>query len=191
MFGKEYITQPEFDNLRQEWAKQLEDLQGTIGQLQQRVKQLEQEVATLKQQPVKQQSVEQSASEQHAQRAVEQSLERPVEQNIRPARQMQTFYLPAPTVDGVFTEASRTEQMGTSIYQMTTDDGLSGRFIMLSSSDAIATAMISVSQFVKPACRIEGNTHVMPRRIETIEEGTVKKDGSVWRVQQKAIVMFS
>lgn len=186
MFGKEYITQLELDNLRQEWAKQLEDLQGTIGQLQQRVKQLEQEVATLKQQ-----SVEQSASEQHTQRAVEQSLERPVEQNVRPARQMQTFYLPAPTVDGVFTEASRTEQMGTSIYQMTTDDGLSGRFIMLSSSDAIATAMISVSQFVKPACRIEGNTHVMPRRIETIEEGTVKKDGSVWRVQQKAIVMFS
>lgn len=102
----------------------------------------------------------------------------------------QTYYLATPTADGVFVETSTTEQVGKSIYQLRTEDGLNGQFIMLSTPDAIATATISVSQFVKPACRIEGNVHQLPRQIETLEEGTAQRDGTVWRVVRKARVVF-
>ena len=101
-----------------------------------------------------------------------------------------TFYLPAPTVDGQFMEYSHSEQVGKSIYQLRTEDGINGQFIMLTTPDAIATAMISISQFVKPACRIEGKTHQLPRQIETLEEGMAQKDGNVWRVVRKAKVLF-
>jgi hypothetical protein len=102
----------------------------------------------------------------------------------------ETLYLPAPTTDGQFTEYSHSEQVGKSIYQLRTEDGINGQFIMLTTPDAIATAMISISQFVKPACRIEGKTHQLPRQIETLEEGMAQKDGNVWRVVRKAKVLF-
>ncbi len=101
-----------------------------------------------------------------------------------------TIYLPAPTPDGLFLESSTTEQVGKSIYQLRTEDGANGQFIMLSSPDAIATAMISVSQFVKPACRIEGNSNRQPSSVFTLEEGVAQLEGSVWRVIRKARVVF-
>ncbi|MFA6718204.1 MAG: hypothetical protein WCS15_03910 [Prevotella sp.] len=101
-----------------------------------------------------------------------------------------TFYLPAPTPDGQFLESSTTEQVGKSIYQLRTEDGANGQFIMLSSPDAIATAMISVSQFVKPACRIEGNSNRQPSSVFTLEEGVAQFEGSVWHVIRKARVVF-
>lgn len=101
-----------------------------------------------------------------------------------------TWFFSMPTAEGVFTESASQEEVGKSIYQMRTDDGVNGHFVMLSTPDAIATAMISVSQFVKPVCRIEGNTHRQPQRIETLDEGVVKFDDGVWKVVAKANVRF-
>ena len=56
------------------------------------------------------------------------------------------LYLAAPSPDGTFSQASAMEQIGKSIYQLTTTDGQNGTFILLDTPDAIATAMISVSQ---------------------------------------------
>ena len=50
--------------------------------------------------------------------------------------------------------------------------------------------MISVSQFVKPVCRIEGNTRRQPQHIETLEEGVAQLSGDVWKVVRKATVQF-
>lgn len=101
-----------------------------------------------------------------------------------------TWFFSMPTAEGVFPESTPQEEVGKSIYQMRTEDGVNGHFVMLSTPDAIATAMISVSQFVKPVCRIEGNTHRQPQRIETLDEGVVKCDEGVWRVVSKATVRF-
>lgn len=101
-----------------------------------------------------------------------------------------TWFFSMPTAEGVFPESTPQEVVGKSIYQMRTEDGVNGHFVMLSTPDAIATAMISVSQFVKPVCRIEGNTHRQPQRIETLDEGVVKCDEGVWRVVAKATVRF-
>lgn len=101
-----------------------------------------------------------------------------------------TWFFSMPTAEGVFPESTPQEEVGKSIYQMRTEDGVNGHFVMLSTPDAIATAMISVSQFVKPVCRIEGNTHRQPQCIETLDEGVVKCDEGVWRVVAKATVRF-
>ncbi len=101
-----------------------------------------------------------------------------------------TRFFSMPSPDGAFTESTAREVVGKSIYRMRTEDGTNGHFVMLSTPDAIATAMISVSQFVKPVCRIEGNTHRQPQRIVTLEEGVVRLQGETWKVVKKATVQF-
>lgn len=103
---------------------------------------------------------------------------------------IQKFFLSAPTADGVFADSATSEQIGTSIYQLTTSDGINGSFILLDTRDAIATAMISVSQFVKPICKVIGNTQVPPRHVITEEEGIAKMEEGKWKVTRKAVVRF-
>ena len=58
---------------------------------------------------------------------------------------------------------------------------------MLNTPDAVATANISVSQFVKPVCKILSTTSSIPRHIITREEGTATMtDGGTWKVTKKA-----
>ena len=101
-----------------------------------------------------------------------------------------TFYFSMPLPEGVFVDGTTEERVGKSIYLLRTDDGLNGRFEMLSTPDAIATAMISVSQFVKPVCRVEGSTHRQPHGVVTLEKGVAQQAGGVWKVVKKATVQF-
>lgn len=100
------------------------------------------------------------------------------------------FYLPAPSPDGVFEEVSESKQVGKSIYLLKTKDQENGTFSILEDKDSIATAMISVSQFIKPVCRIEGDTHRYPQRVTTLEEGVVRKEGDSWHLVAKAKLLF-
>lgn len=101
-----------------------------------------------------------------------------------------SFYLAPPASDGTFLNFSPTVQIGKSVYELTTADGVNGTFSMIDSDDALATAMISVSQFVKSVCRIEGNTRVYPTHISTIEKGVAVMENGKWKVSKKAIVRF-
>lgn len=103
---------------------------------------------------------------------------------------MSTFFLPAPTPDGMFTETSPEEQIGKSIYELTADGNGHGKFRLLSTADAVATAMISVSQFVKPVCKVQGNTHRMPDSIVNVSPGEAMLKDGVWTVTKKAVVEF-
>lgn len=96
----------------------------------------------------------------------------------------------APTIDGVFTSTSDNEEIGKSLYVLTTLDYMNGSFILLDSSDAIATAMISISQFIKPVCKVVGNVNAYPTHIITDEEGTAVNENGVWKVTKKAVVRF-
>ena len=124
-------------------------------------------------------------------------LEKPIEMPLEEPQTAESFggrseifYLAAPNPDGTFSQASAVEQIGKSIYQLTTADGQNGTFILLDTPDAIATAMISVSQFVKPACKISGNTAIQPRHIITEEEGAASREGTGWKITRKAVVRF-
>lgn len=107
-----------------------------------------------------------------------------------PKHQSVQLFLAAPSADGSFPSVSPREQIGKSIYIMTTLDGMNGTFSIIDSNDAIATAMISISQFLKPVCKVNGSTALYPHHIITDEEGTVSKEGGMWKVVRKAIVHF-
>lgn len=100
------------------------------------------------------------------------------------------YFLPSPTAEGTFDTYSDEEEIGKSIFALHTQDGEHGTFALLQTPDALATAMISVSQFLKPVCRITGNTHKMPERIETIEEGEAQKIDDKWTVTKKTVIKF-
>lgn len=153
-------------------TEQTDNLSERLARLEQRVEELESQVKALQGTPPAVPVVE--ASEQQ-----------------KPAgSEYKTIYLSAPTPDGVFEDFSEEQQAGKSIYQLSTRDGRNGTFIMLSTPEAVATANISVSQFIKPVCKIMGNARVMPRRIDTVEEGKATLDGGVWRMLRKAVVAF-
>lgn len=105
-------------------------------------------------------------------------------------RSIGRFYLAAPTPEGLFVDVSPTEQTGKSIYVLTTDDGNTGFFSLIDSDEAMATAMISLSQFVKTACKVVGNTNRPSRHVVNVEEGTVTRAGDVWKIMRKAVVRF-
>lgn len=112
------------------------------------------------------------------------------EKCITESHSLKQLYMNAPTIDGVFTSTSDNEEIGKSLYVLTTLDYINGSFILLDSSDAIATAMISISQFIKPVCKVVGNVNAYPTHIITDEEGTAVNENGVWKVTKKAVVRF-
>lgn len=110
-------------------------------------------------------------------------------QDAADKQRSKTFYLPTPSPDGVFTEAFTQPRVGRTVYQMTTTDDHHGTFSFYENRDALATAMISISQIVKTVCRVENNKN-NPREIKNISEGQVVREGSAWRVVEKATVRF-
>ncbi len=100
------------------------------------------------------------------------------------------YYLSAPTPEGIFTEFSEEERVGSSVYLLTTDDGINGTFRMLNTPDALATLAISISQFVKPVCKIIGAVTIQPRHVAVHMPGSAVFENGVWRTTVKAQVQF-
>lgn len=98
------------------------------------------------------------------------------------------LYMSAPTADGVFSDFAEDIQIGKSIYVLVVETKERGTFSVIESKDAIATAIISTTQFLKPACKIVSSTNGIPNQIVTIEKGTAVFDGEFWKVEQKAII---
>ncbi len=186
MFGtssKEYITEELLSEALRPLKEQIAGLRKACEDQAKRIEELEGLVATACQQPA-------ADAPQTPESAAESAPAAPATAEVSASPGMvKTCYFTAPSADGIFQNASDEEQSG-SIYQLTTADGVNGSYIMLSTPDAIAMAMISVSQFVKPACRIDGSTHRQARSIVTLEEGVAKREGDGWRVVKKAVVRF-
>ena len=95
----------------------------------------------------------------------EEQQENPTKQDVEdtPKRMEQTtIYLSAPTPEGVFNDFAEEIQ--------------------------IATAIISTTQFLKPACKIVSSTNGIPNHIVTLEKGIATFDGEKWKVEQKAVI---
>lgn len=99
------------------------------------------------------------------------------------------LYLDAPLQDGSFSTFSSEEHVGKSLYVLEeTQDSKTGTFRVLESNDALATLLISTSQFVKPVCKLVDSKIRMPQRIVTVEEGQAIFVDGVWKTTQKAVV---
>ena len=115
--------------------------------------------------------------------------EKEAEQEAFEKQQPKTLYLSPPSPDGVFHESFSQPRVGSTVYQMTTIDDKHGTFIFYENRDALATAMISISQIVKTVCRVENNKS-NPQDITNVSEGKVVKEGNTWKVVEKATVRF-
>lgn len=178
--GKGFFSRQTDDNAL--IAEVEQRLQTSIEALCKRVETLETEIALLKSEMAKRAEAE---TKMH----VEQP--KPAEEIPAIARQNErTLYLAAPNSDGSFSSFSAQEVVGTSIYRLETTDGKNGEFSFLNTPDALATALISVTQFLKPVCKVSGKVSFMPRRITTESKGRATFDGVVWTMTQKAIVKF-
>lgn len=121
---------------------------------------------------------------------VEEKTEKLEETSVETVPQAQTLYLSAPNADGTFSSCSPQEDVGTSLFVLHSEDGRTGTFAFLNTSDALATALISITQFLKPVCKIQGKATFMPRSIATEQEGGAFLDGTTWTMTQKAVVRF-
>ena len=151
--------------------------------LSKRIKKLETEVEMLKNLIQQEHLNETSVSEEQQENPTKQDVE------DTPKRMEQTtIYLSAPTPEGVFNDFAEEIQIGKSIYVLITDNNKSGSFSVIESKDAIATAIISTTQFLKPACKIVSSTNGIPNHIVTLEKGIATFDGEKWKVEQKAVI---
>lgn len=169
-----------------EETRAADELLQTVAALTEKVNSLEKKVATLETAVA---DLQQAAASQ-AEAAEAEAVAADSEPAADAAPTVGHFYLAAPTPDGLFTDISTTEQTGKSIYLLSTDDGQTGFFSLIDSDEAMATAMISLSQFVKTACKVVGSTNRPSRHVVNVEEGTVTRENDAWRIVRKAVVRF-
>ena len=168
-------------------AELIELLAGEIAVLKRKMEKMEARMADMDELVAKLSEQDTIASTKESLQVAD-SASDPASVAISPATQR--FYLAAPTPDGCFVDMSTVEQTGKSLYVLTVKDGMTGMYSMIANDEAMATAMISISQFVKSACKVIGDTHKPPRRIVTVEEGCVTREGDMWRITRKAVVRF-
>ena len=96
------------------------------------------------------------------------------------------MFFPIPE-DGVFKDGSSEIEPGRSLYMLKTNDGEHGTYQILNSGDAIAGALASLSEMVKPGCKII-NTVASPVEILAEKPGEVVREGDNWRIVTKAVV---
>ncbi|MGM9700296.1 MAG: hypothetical protein ACI3YX_02580 [Prevotella sp.] len=177
----------ELQQLCEQQAERMEQLAGELAALKRQMAKMEARMADMDQLVAKMSALDTIVSTRESLQVADSAIE-PASVAISPATQR--FYLAAPTPDGCFTDISAVEQTGKSLYVLTVKDGMTGLYSMIANDEAMATAMISISQFVKSACKVIGDTHKPPRRIVTVEEGCVTREGDVWRITRKAVVRF-
>ena len=177
----------EMQQLCEQQAEQLELLAGELAALKRQMVKIEARMADMDELVAKLSEQDTIASTKESLQVAD-SASDPASVAISPATQR--FYLAAPTPEGCFTDMSTVEQTGKSLYVLTVKDGMTGMYSMIANDEAMATAMISISQFVKSACKVIGDTHKPPRRIVTVEEGCVTREGDMWRITRKAVVRF-
>lgn len=158
-----------FDDLKGTLLKRIEDLERKVKDLDERLKQSDETIKQLL-------SVRLSAPSQL------------VETPSQEAKKSPVLYLSAPTPDGVFIDFDDKEHTGKSIYTLRSDNGQTGTFAVLNTVDAVSTAVISLSQFIKPACKIESSTGGVPSQILTTVEGEAFFNGEAWVVKRKATI---
>lgn len=106
--------------------------------------------------------------------------------SIKPRYTQSIMFFPVP-VDGTFVNGTEEIQPGKSLYMLRTTDGTNATFTILNTPEAIQTALISLSETVKPVCKIL-NTVSNPLEIVTEGPGTAVREGDTWKMVTKSVV---
>ena len=109
-----------------------------------------------------------------------------VETTAKARHTQSIMFFPIP-VNGVFVNGTEDIQPGESLYMLRTTDGENATFTILNTPEAIKTAIISLSETVKPVCKII-NTVANPLEIVTEGPGTAIREGDTWKMVTKSVV---
>ena len=118
-----------------------------------------------------------------------QSKTQPMPQQPKPAQRTTVFFLSMPGVDGTWRDASAVKNPSQSLYQMISEDGVNGRFIVLNEPIAVQMITMQVTKYLNPVCRMT-NTMSQVSGIVTDEPGICIKENGVWRVTRKAVAHY-
>ncbi len=165
-----------------------------IGTLENKVSDLEQTVSDLQNTISEFQQQMQQLTQQMAQKPASTEMPQPsadTADTIAVQQGPKIYYLGAPSADGIFRDISENEQEGKSLYELTTADEKNGTFRILNTPDAVATALISISQMVQPVCKIMGRVNPAAHEALTAAEGKARKTAEGWKVTAKADVCFN
>lgn len=185
-------------NLLQELLEQIADLQAKMKTLSDETKalkgkvvQLENDITALKteaqKQPISGFDRENSGEMMRQNTGLNSGIASNMEFSVQSTGK-QFLYFSAPTPSGYFSQPTDTPNEK-SIYQLEIGvDGRSGEYEFINTPDSIATATISVSQFIKPACKIETQCPGLPKNVTTLVKGRAIKDGDDWKVSEKATI---
>lgn len=92
---------------------------------------------------------------------------------------------------GIFVRADRTLNPGSSVYCLTTTDGYSGSFRVVSDPDSVQTALDNPQEWLAGGCVAKDLTDTVDRTaIVTETAGTAIFEGGTWRVIRKARVRY-
>ena len=104
------------------------------------------------------------------------------------------FFMPIPTINGVFTmdEATTIFKRPYSVYifTITSADGKQAEFKIYEDIATMIRALDKYDEYVRPACRSQAILHKSATKIITEDHGLAIKDGNAWKVVTKAVVRY-
>lgn len=109
----------------------------------------------------------------------------------RAARQERTIWLGRVNKNGIFVRADRAYNPGNSFYKLTTTDGVSGSFSVVTDPTACELALLSPDDILLNACAGRNLTQTRGmKEIVTEMPGTAVFEGGCWRVGRKARIVL-
>lgn len=103
----------------------------------------------------------------------------------------QTLYLAKPDSQGRFTRSSTGFELGNSLFELTTTDGVHGTFIVVDNADAHRFALMMPTENLTNACSGEAiQLSAGKTRIVTDQPGSALLDNGSWQVVQKAVIHY-
>lgn len=103
----------------------------------------------------------------------------------------QTIYLAKPDAKDCFTRASQHFELGNSLFELTTTDGLHGTFTVIDNADAQRFALMMPTENLTHACTgtaIQVSTG--KTAIVTDAPGEAVLDNGAWRITRKAVIHY-
>lgn len=182
----------EAEELRRKFAETLSEKNSELSAAQAEAEQLRKENARLRGElETARRSLEQASAAAAAAAPVAAETQRQP-RPAREARPERTIWLGRVNKNGIFVRADRSFNLGNSFYKLTTTDGVSGSFTVVTDPTACELALLSPDDILLNACAGRNLTQTRGmKEIITEVPGTAVFEGGCWRVGRKARVTLA
>ena len=104
----------------------------------------------------------------------------------------EVFFMPIPTGNGIFNQdyLSPSFVQSESVYRFELLNPSEAKFTFYNDEATVRRALNSFQQYVLPACKALNDLNLKATKIITQVPGTVYKDGSEWKLKEKALIYY-